>query len=223
MGHIYNIENSLKFKLLAFWRKWTPFIDQKCTYEKVPKLGRASPFPSFGQNPKEQQILRGVPSISTSQTMRTKQKIFAVSLWNRPLVGARSLLQLQISFNFRFRTTATTLHRFLHTWYQNTRTFCTIWSYTFHTFFTSDGRIERFFSETLSITKENEYSPLIFYLLEIKDISKANFTITFEIPSRLIFGKTELIKMPFLLNTHQLEFVLSWTWRPKEYMCSAYL
>ena len=26
-----------KFKLLAFWRKQTPFIDQKCTYEKVPK------------------------------------------------------------------------------------------------------------------------------------------------------------------------------------------
>ena len=116
-------------------------------------MGRASPFPSFGQNPKEQQFLRGVPFISTSQTKRTKQKIFAVSLWNRPLVGARSLLQLQISFNFRFRTTATTLHRFLHTWYQNTRTFCTIWSYTFHTFFTSDGRIERFFSETLSINK----------------------------------------------------------------------
>ena len=42
MGHVYNLRNSLKFKRLAFWRKWTPFIDQKCTYEKVTKnLGRA--------------------------------------------------------------------------------------------------------------------------------------------------------------------------------------
>ena len=31
----YNLKTSLKFKLLAFWRKWTPFIDQKCTYEKM--------------------------------------------------------------------------------------------------------------------------------------------------------------------------------------------
>ena len=30
------------FKLLPFWRKETPFIDQKCTYEKVTNnLGRA--------------------------------------------------------------------------------------------------------------------------------------------------------------------------------------
>ena len=35
-------ENSLKFKLLAFWRKQTSFIDQKITNEKVTKnLGRA--------------------------------------------------------------------------------------------------------------------------------------------------------------------------------------
>ena len=39
-------KNSLKFKLLSFWRKYTPFIDQKCTYEKVTKiLGRALPPP----------------------------------------------------------------------------------------------------------------------------------------------------------------------------------
>ena len=37
MGHAYNIKNSLEFKLLAFWRKYTPFIDQKCTYKKVTK------------------------------------------------------------------------------------------------------------------------------------------------------------------------------------------
>ena len=54
VGHVYNLKNSLKFKLLAFWRKHTAFIDQKCTYEKVTKnLGKALP-PSFGQNPKEQ-------------------------------------------------------------------------------------------------------------------------------------------------------------------------
>ena len=31
-------KNSLKFKLLAFGRKQTPFIYQKCTYEKVKKM-----------------------------------------------------------------------------------------------------------------------------------------------------------------------------------------
>ena len=61
MGHVYNLKGILKLKLLAFWRKETPFIDQKCTYEKVPKkLGRALPQPpSFGQNPKEQQLFLG--------------------------------------------------------------------------------------------------------------------------------------------------------------------
>ena len=54
-----------KFKLLAFWRKKTPFINQKCTYEKVPKkLGRAPPPRSFGQNPKEQQFFFGTPSLN---------------------------------------------------------------------------------------------------------------------------------------------------------------
>ena len=38
-------DNSLKFKSLAFWRKNTPFIDQKCTYEKVPKIGQGLPPP----------------------------------------------------------------------------------------------------------------------------------------------------------------------------------
>ena len=44
--------SSLLFKLLAFLRKWTSFIDQKCTCEKVTKnLVRAlSPPPSFGQS-----------------------------------------------------------------------------------------------------------------------------------------------------------------------------
>ena len=38
-------ENSLKFKLLAFWRKQTPFIDQKCTYKRyqTKNSGRALP------------------------------------------------------------------------------------------------------------------------------------------------------------------------------------
>ena len=37
-------KDSLRFKLLAFWRKQTPIIDQKCTHEKVTKnLGRALP------------------------------------------------------------------------------------------------------------------------------------------------------------------------------------
>ena len=37
MGHVYNLKDILKLKLLAFWRKETPFIDQKCTYEEVTK------------------------------------------------------------------------------------------------------------------------------------------------------------------------------------------
>ena len=47
LPNVHNLKkNSLNFKLLAFWRKYTPFIDQKCTYEKVTKkLGRALPLP----------------------------------------------------------------------------------------------------------------------------------------------------------------------------------
>ena len=33
----------LQFKLLAFWRKETPFIDQKYTYEKVKKIRQGPP------------------------------------------------------------------------------------------------------------------------------------------------------------------------------------
>ena len=65
MGHVYNLKNSLKFKLLAFCRKYTPFIDQKCTYEKWTKnLGRALPPTSFGQNPNEQLLFFGRPSLT---------------------------------------------------------------------------------------------------------------------------------------------------------------
>ena len=60
--YIYNLK---KFKLLAFWRKFTPFIGQKCTYEKVPK-NWAGPPPSFGQNPKEQQFFLRIPSLAHS-------------------------------------------------------------------------------------------------------------------------------------------------------------
>ena len=38
-------KNILKFKLLAFWRKLTPFIDQKCTYEKVTKIWAGPSLP----------------------------------------------------------------------------------------------------------------------------------------------------------------------------------
>ena len=56
--------NSLKFILLAFWKKETPFVDQKCTYEKVPKnLDRALPPPSFGHNPKEHGLFFGTSSL----------------------------------------------------------------------------------------------------------------------------------------------------------------
>jgi hypothetical protein len=48
---------------LAFWRKCTPLIDQKCTYEKVKKFGQGPSSPSFGQNPKEQVIFFVKPSL----------------------------------------------------------------------------------------------------------------------------------------------------------------
>ena len=47
MLYIYNL-NSLKFKLSAFWRIETPFINQKCTYENVPKkIGQGPQSPSL--------------------------------------------------------------------------------------------------------------------------------------------------------------------------------
>ena len=46
MYYINNLKNALKFKLLAFWKDLTPFIDQKCTFENVPKkLDRALTLP----------------------------------------------------------------------------------------------------------------------------------------------------------------------------------
>ena len=69
--YTYNLKKSLEFKSLAFWRKQFPFIDQKCTYEKVPKnLGRALP-PSFRQNPKEQQFFLVRPSLNNKDTKRS--------------------------------------------------------------------------------------------------------------------------------------------------------
>ena len=65
---MHNLKNSLKFKLLAFWRKSTPFIDQKCTYEKVPKKFGQGPPPLFGQNPKEQHFF--LVRLSLSSTAR---------------------------------------------------------------------------------------------------------------------------------------------------------
>ena len=45
-GSCMQPKNSLKFKLLAFWRKKAPFIDQKCTYEEVTQnMGWALPLP----------------------------------------------------------------------------------------------------------------------------------------------------------------------------------
>ena len=53
------LKNSLMFKLLSFWRKYTPFIDQKCTYEKVTKiLGRALPPPHLDKIQKNRYFLK---------------------------------------------------------------------------------------------------------------------------------------------------------------------
>ena len=67
VGHVYKLKNSLKFKLLSFWRKKTPIIDQKCTYEKVTKnLGRALPLLIWTKSKRTAAFFRDVfPKIST--------------------------------------------------------------------------------------------------------------------------------------------------------------
>ena len=51
VGHVYNL------KTVETSNYWHLFIDQKCTYyEKVTKILRQACPPSFGQNPKEQQL-----------------------------------------------------------------------------------------------------------------------------------------------------------------------
>ena len=58
-GSCIQHKNSLEFKLLAFWRKYTPFIDQKCTYEKVTKiLRRALPPPHLDKIQKNRYFLK---------------------------------------------------------------------------------------------------------------------------------------------------------------------
>ena len=43
VGHVYNLKNSLMFKLLAFWRKYTPFIDQKALMKRRQKICAGPP------------------------------------------------------------------------------------------------------------------------------------------------------------------------------------
>ena len=75
VGHVYNLENSQRFKLLAFWRKWTPFIDQKCTYEKAPKnSGRALPPPHLDRIQKNSYFF-GKPSLSQRPGTKHKKAI----------------------------------------------------------------------------------------------------------------------------------------------------
>ena len=59
--------NNLKFKLLAFWRKWTPFIGQKCTYEKVAK-NWAGPSPHLDKIQKNRAFFR-MSSLFSDQTI----------------------------------------------------------------------------------------------------------------------------------------------------------
>ena len=89
------------FKLLAFWRKQTHLIDQKCTYEKATKnSGKFGP-PSFGQNPKDQKLFFGTPSLTLygafgywAQLIRWKcsteicvERILEVTKWYQILIG----------------------------------------------------------------------------------------------------------------------------------------
>ena len=57
-------KNSLKFKLLAFWKEETPLLTKNAHLENVTKkLSRALPPPSFGKNPKEEQFFLRIPSL----------------------------------------------------------------------------------------------------------------------------------------------------------------
>ena len=52
----------LNFKLLAFWRKKTPFIGQNCTYEKVSKIwaGQSPQPPHLDKIQKNSSFFRDV-------------------------------------------------------------------------------------------------------------------------------------------------------------------
>ena len=56
------------FKFLAFWRIYTPFIDQKALRKGDKKFWEGPP-PSFGQNPKERQLFFVTPSLMLWQHM----------------------------------------------------------------------------------------------------------------------------------------------------------
>ena len=44
ISYICNLKKQFKVQIIGIWRKSTPLIDQKCTYEKVPtNFGRALP------------------------------------------------------------------------------------------------------------------------------------------------------------------------------------
>ena len=68
--------HSLKFKLLAFWKKWTPLLSKNAPLEKVrKKFGQGPPSPSFGQNPKE--------SVFSQENVRPLAASVASSLMHR--------------------------------------------------------------------------------------------------------------------------------------------
>ena len=104
MGHVYNLKHSLKFKLLAFSRKQTPSIDQKCTYEKVTKkLGRSLSLPpSFGQNPKEQQLFFVTPSLMYQRSKKREDNFsfLFTSLFQLQLIGWHPILVFLLITSF---------------------------------------------------------------------------------------------------------------------------
>ena len=139
MGHVYNLKQ-FKVQIIAILEEIDSFYWTKMHLWKVSKIGQGPP-PPFGKI----------------------QKSTSFSLWNCPLVGARSLLQLQISFNFRFRTTATTLQRFLHTWYQTLfAQYGVTLKIHLHLFFTSDGRIDIFLQKLCLLLNKTNILPWFF-------------------------------------------------------------
>ena len=61
---VYNLKKQFKVQIIGILEEKDSFYWPKCSSEKLPKnLGRASPHPAFGQNPKEQEFFLIKPSL----------------------------------------------------------------------------------------------------------------------------------------------------------------
>ena len=97
---VYNLKkNNLKFKLLAFWGKQTPFIDQKCTYKKVTKNWAGPSHPLIWTKSKRTAAFFVKPSLR-QRTLSQAQKAqkYLSSTFGRLMIISQKKLQLTNSF-----------------------------------------------------------------------------------------------------------------------------